>query len=153
MSQAHLVNENNVFVRFVENEEYPAVMSNPLYRNPNTLPEFDGYVPESNTAEYWQTLAAQVTEVTGKLNLVDENQWRSPRFKIFEAPCVGDAISYAFNGDYRPDGTIVSISKSMRVVVSSSGRKYYRKGSTAQWIHAKTWSMVAGHHDERNPHF
>src|ERR1039458_2028661 len=44
---------------------------------------------------------------------VDEGSNVSPRFDIIELFSVGDPVSYAFNGDYYPDGYIVKITKAL----------------------------------------
>lgn len=77
----------------------------------------------------------------------------SPRFDVILAPKIGDPISYSFNGDSYPDGEIVKISGSIRIVTSSSGRRYYRRRLTGSWINNNCWSMRAGHHSELNPSF
>lgn len=77
-----------------------------------------------------------------------------PRFRVISPPAVGDAVSYAFNGDYTPDGTVVSVSKSLRVVKTSTGNVYYRRRKSAAWIRkGGTWGLVAGHVSRRNPSF
>ena len=76
-----------------------------------------------------------------------------PRYDIIRAPKVGDLISYYFNGDCYPDGKIVKISATRKLVTSSTGRKYYRSKETGSWINHGTWCMVQGHHTSKNPHF
>tara|TARA_Y100001938_G_C7787805_1_gene281037 strand:+ start:268 stop:522 length:255 start_codon:yes stop_codon:yes gene_type:complete len=69
-------------------------------------------------------------------------------------PQVGDAVSYAFNGDIYPDGTIVSITEgTMRVIKTDTGNTYYRKSGTTCWKRDRTWSLIKGHTSERNRHF
>lgn len=78
----------------------------------------------------------------------------SPRFDVVRAPAKGDPISYAFNGDYYPDGHIKSISKTGKKITSTTGRSYYRtREHSAKWRYAGTWTLVYGHHDKRNPEF
>lgn len=84
---------------------------------------------------------------------IDRGSNVSPRFDVIEAPRIGDPVSYGFNGDYYPDGHIEKISSSMKVITTTSGRKYYRRKQTASWKYNQTWTLVAGHHDERNPSF
>ena len=84
---------------------------------------------------------------------IDNGELIYPRYDIVKAPVIGDEVSYAFNGDYHPDGVIVSVSASLRVVETDSGNRYYRKRLTGKWLLNKTWSLVAGHHNERNPSF
>ena len=56
---------------------------------------------------------------------VDGGAWISPRYDIVIAPKVGDKVSYGFNGDYYPDGTIAKMSKSFKRVVSSTDNASY----------------------------
>lgn len=77
----------------------------------------------------------------------------SPRYDVQRRPQVGDEVSYGFNGDYYPCGTIVKISPTLKKITTSSGHTFYRLRQTGSWKMNKTWSLVQGHHDERNPHF
>lgn len=79
------------------------------------------------------------------------NVW--PRFQIITPPAVGDEVSYGFNGDYYPDGVVVSVSKSLKVVKTSTGNAYYRRRESSAWLRNKTWGLVAGHVSRRNPSF
>lgn len=108
----------------------------------------------------WRTLeratevAEAVTEFTGELYIpVDRGAYTSPRFDVIRAPKVGDKVSYAFNGDSRPCGEIVKISPTMKKITTSDGKEFYRRGQSASWINNGTWSMIQGHHNERNPSF
>ena len=100
-----------------------------------------------------QSLAKYVTAMTGKTYLpTDAGDSVSPRYDVVEAPCVGDPISYGFNGDYYPCGTIVKITKGWRIT-SSTGKVFNRRKESAGWrMVGGTWGMCAGHIDERNPH-
>lgn len=102
------------------------------------------------------TLASYITAMTGVLHLpADAGSSTSPRYDIVQAPKVGDPISYGFNGDYYPDGHIARITKNW-MIVSTTGSKYNRglQGRSGGWRKVGgTWSMVAGHVDERNPSF
>jgi hypothetical protein len=99
-------------------------------------------------------LSKYLTAMTGRSYLpVDNGPHHSPRFDIVDAPQVGDEVSYGFNGDYTPDGTVVKVSPTFQVT-TSSGRKYRRKGVTSGWMATGgTWGLVKGHISERNPHF
>lgn len=91
---------------------------------------------------------------TGKRYIAtDAGAWCSPQFDVIEMPVVGEKVSYAFNGDSRPDGVITKITESLRVITTSTGNKYYRKKLTGSWKLRKTWSMISGHHNERNTSF
>lgn len=115
--------------------------------------------------EYWQSrwdwkdidvvteTARQVTEITGNLHIaIDKGNFVSPRYDIIKAPQVGDVVSMGFNGDYYPVGKIESISDTMRVIVAG-GKMFYRQRQTGTWLHSKTFALIPGIHDERNPSF
>lgn len=74
---------------------------------------------------------------------------------MIAAPRVGAPVSYAFNGDYHPDGEITKVGTGPKArVTTSTGSVYYRWKKTASWIKAGgTWRMVHGHVDRRNPSF
>lgn len=119
------------------------------------------YTPE-NTVSRWDfecfeqavLIAIQAETATGNTYLpIDNGEGVSPRYDVIEAPKVGDKVSCGFNGDYYPEGEVVKISDSYKVITTSTGKKFYRKGLTASWKNSKIWSLVQGHHDERNPHF
>jgi hypothetical protein len=100
-------------------------------------------------------IAAQATVVTGRLHIgVDAGASTWPRFDVVEAPKVGDPVSYAFNGDYYPDGYITHITEgTLRQVKTTTGSTYFRRKQSGSWVKGGTWSMVAGHRNERNPSF
>ena len=102
------------------------------------------------------TIAQYLTAMTGKQYLgADAGSSTSPRYDIIEAPKVGDPISYGFNGDYYPDGSVARITPNW-MIVSTTGSKYNRsrQGAGPGWNKVGgTWSMVSGHVDERNPSF
>jgi hypothetical protein len=99
-------------------------------------------------------LSKYVTAMTGRMYLpVDNGPHHSPRYDIIDAPQVGDEVSYGFNGDYYPDGTVVKVSPTFQIT-TSTGRKYRRKGSTAGWYQpGGTWGLVRGLIYEQNPSF
>ena len=99
--------------------------------------------------------AAEQTEQEGELYIgVDRGKNVWPRYTTMRAPQIGDEISFAFNGDYYPCGTIVKISKTMKKITSSEGDFFYRNKLSGQWLkNGRTWSMVRGHIDKRNPSF
>ena len=101
-----------------------------------------------------EALAAELTSLTGKTYLPsDAGPSVSPRYDVFQPPAVGDKVSYAFNGDYYPDGEIVRVTPSLRVI-TSTGSKYNRRKLTAGWVKVGgTWSLVQGHIDRRNQEF
>lgn len=75
-------------------------------------------------------------------------------FRIAKLPEVGEEVSKGFNGDYYPEGEIVRITKNANLVVTSTGARFRRrKDAPASWKEeGGCFSMVAGHHNERNPH-
>lgn len=85
-----------------------------------------------------------------------------PRYDVVRVPKVGDPVSYAFNGDSTPCGTVYSVSGGplYRVIntVTKDGAgsqfkmTFTRKKLTGSWVRNATWSLIAGHHYERNPH-
>jgi hypothetical protein len=99
-------------------------------------------------------IAKSATECTGKLHLpVDSGSGVWPRFDVIEAPAIGEAVSYGFNGDYYPCGHIKSISESFRVITTTGGQKFYRRRESATWKFKGIWSLVDGHRKELNPSF
>jgi len=103
--------------------------------------------------EHATELAAAQTQATGKLHIAcDRGPSCSPRFHVEPAPVVGEAVSYAFNGDYYPCGVITSISKTMKKITTSEGRVFYRRKQTAVWKDS-IWCMVSGHINRWNPEF
>jgi len=77
----------------------------------------------------------------------------SPRFDVIEVPAQGDKVSRYFNGDSYPAGTIKSISESLRRIETTDGTVFWRRQNSGSWVANGTWSMIDGHHEDRNPHF
>lgn len=100
-----------------------------------------------NTAD---RIAQLLTEHEGHLFIAVQSS--STDFDIIEAPVVGDKVSYAINGDCTPCGVITKISASMRVITTSTGKKFYRRGESGAWYNCKYFGLVSGHIYERNPH-
>jgi hypothetical protein len=105
------------------------------------------------TFDFAVLIAEQATELTGDLHLAIYRESVLPHCDIIRSPKVGDPVSYAFNGDSYPCGEIVKISRSLKVVTTSTGRKFYRRKESGAWINAGTWTLVHGHVETRNPHF
>lgn len=98
-------------------------------------------------------LADQITEYADELFIgIDNGASVSPRFDIIRAPKVGDEVSMGFNGDYYPQGKIKAISASLKVITLDNGKRFYRRHETARWVYKKTWTLIQGVKDERNPH-
>lgn len=87
----------------------------------------------------------------------DNGAGTSHRYGIVRAPKVGDEVSYGFNGDYYPCGKVVRVTPGYRVYTQDGEqpeRMFNRKGKRAGWVmKGGTWSLVRGHHNEKNPHF
>lgn len=88
-----------------------------------------------------------------ELMAVDKGEWVSPRFDIVRKPKVGDEVSMCFNGDYYPCGTIVKISDSMKLITTSTGKKFYRRKLTGVWLYSQTFGLIQGNHSKMNPEF
>ena len=119
------------------------------------------YTPE-NTVSRWDfecfeqamLIAIQAETATGSVYLpIDNGENVSPRYDVIEAPKVGDKVSCGLNGDYYPEGEIIKISDSYKIITTSTGKKFYRKGLTGRWRWGRIWTLVAGHHDRKNPAF
>ncbi len=101
-----------------------------------------------------ERIAQEATELTGQLHIpTDAGGHVSPRIDVIRCPALGDEVSYAFNGDSYPDGEITGISPTLKVITTSTGSRYHRRGRTGSWIKGGTWSLIQGHHDKRNPSF
>ena len=95
--------------------------------------------------------AVRLDKATGAEHIVIDN---GISYEVFRMPAVGDKVSYAFNGDYRPCGEIVKITPTWRIT-TSEGTKFFRKSEKTWKKGSKngTFSLVKGHIDERNPSF
>jgi hypothetical protein len=96
-------------------------------------------------------IARYLTAMTGDLYVGTE---RNAEYDIVRAPKVGDEVSYAFNGDCYPDGTVVKVSKTL-IVETSTGKTYRRHRDTGGWVSSPggTWYLVGGHVYTQNPSF
>lgn len=84
---------------------------------------------------------------------------RKAHTAVVHAPCpfkAGDAVHYAFNGDYYP-GTVAKVSASgHQVLVNDAGElKLFTRRANGAYRSAGhgTWRLGLGHRDERNPSF
>jgi hypothetical protein len=114
------------------------------------------YSPEAETRNVWKTFEAakEVAAVLGADYIAtDAGPNVSPRYDVIKLPKIGDKVSKAFNGDSYIAGTIKSISKSLRLIVTDDGDKFYRVRETGCWRSQNTWSMQPGHVEKRNPSF
>jgi hypothetical protein len=99
-------------------------------------------------------MSAYLTAMTGRTYLgVDEGAHTYPRFRVIEAPAVGDEVSKSFNGDSYPCGKIVKITPTWQVT-TDQGVKFRRYKETGGWrqVGGSFW-MIAGANNDRNPHF
>lgn len=121
----------------------------------------EGFDPAAENRNHWATFeeALEVALLCGKEYVAtDAGAYCSPRYDVVRAPQVGDEVSYAFNGDYYPCGTVKQISASGRRVVAGpdfagQDRVFFRRRATGSWIHNGTWSLVPGHVEKRNREF
>lgn len=123
--------------------------------DPKRFPEGTKWITRNDIrdAEHASWLAFDLHLETSKVFMwVDNGRHCHPQYDVIKAMEVGDEVSYGFNGDYYPCGTIISISPSYKVITTSDGSKFYRKGTTGCWRKDKTWSLVPGVHNDRNPH-
>lgn len=113
------------------------------------------YRGEFNSMKDAEKIADDLNKHAGfrKFLATDSGDHCWPRYDVVYLPQVGEEVSYTFNGDYYPDGTIVAISKSLKVITTSSGKKYYRRRQTGAWVRNRTWSLIPGHIKELNPSF
>jgi hypothetical protein len=84
--------------------------------------------------------------------VVDRGENCSPRYALQIIPYVGIPVSYGFNGDYYPCGPIVKVSRTRHKLTTKDGTVFIRQGN-GRYKHEKTWSLVYGTYDERNPCF
>lgn len=109
---------------------------------------------EIKSLEHATELAATLTSESGiNFIAIDEGSHTSPRYQIRRRPMIGDPVSFGFNGDCYLDGAITQISKSLKVITTSTGKKFYRRRQSGTWKHAGTWFLVTGHFEAQNPHF
>jgi len=110
---------------------------------------------ELNTFEEATRVAESATALGERRYIpVDRGSNCSPQFGVIAAPRVGDPVSYAFNGDYYPCGVISAMSRSLYKITTDEGNVFFRRKQTGNWkMKGGTWSLVMGHHDERNPSF
>lgn len=144
-----------------QNDELVYVTSESPFTGTPELKKFEG-VTYNNVKSRWdfksfeevEALASKVTALTGKQWIgTDASESVSPRYDVQCAPCVGDPVSQSFNGDSYPEGHIVKISPTWRIT-TSTGAKFSRRKNSGSWKPANGYgAMIAGHHNDRNPHF
>jgi len=119
-----------------------------------------GYDPQHENRNDWKTLEAaqEVAEALGPAYVAtDAGAHVSPRYDVVALPKVGDAVSYAFNGDSYPCGHVTKVSpaphRRIEVLDGTTKRVFYRRKLSGSWVNAGTWSLIPGHHEKRNPSF
>jgi hypothetical protein len=99
-------------------------------------------------------LALSLTEQSGHdFIAIDRGDYHWPQYGVVAAPRIGDLVSISFNGDRHPCGQIKSISKTLKVITTTNGRTFYRRGKSAAWINDGTWTMIPGHVSSQNESF
>lgn len=124
--------------------------------DPKLFPEGTKWINRNDIrdAEHASELAFDLHLETSKVFLwVDNGRSCHPRFDVIKAMEVGDKVSYAFNGDSYPCGSIIAISPSYKVITVTDGFKFYRKGETGAWKKNRTWSLIPGTVYKQNPSF
>ena len=120
------------------------------------------YNAQGRVAKHWETrndwrtfdAAKEVAAALGAGYIAtDAGPYVSPRYDVIALPKVGDAVSYAFNGDSYACGYVASISPSLKLITTTEGQKFYRVRETGCWKYNRTWSLQSGHVEKRNPEF
>lgn len=148
-----------IYVLFNDGKAVHVTTESPYTGTP-TLKEFPGIEYdqvkgdwEFKSFEEVDALAKQFSTAEKTYLGFDQGESCSPRFGLFEAPNVGDEVSYAFNGDYYPCGTIVKITKGWRIT-TSEGKVFNRRKQMPGWLMVGgTWRLVHGHVSKLNPEF
>lgn len=102
----------------------------------------------------WDAAQALASAAGPAYMAVDSGPSISPRYSIIRTPKIGDAVSYAYNGDSYPCGHIVAITGSCRVITTTDAgksTKFYRRGQSGVWLKAGgTFCLVDGHDTSTN---
>jgi hypothetical protein len=123
--------------------------------------KIDRRAPNVETRNDWKTFdaAKEVAAALGEGYIAtDAGPHVSPRYDVIDIPKIGAAVSYTFNGDYYPCGTVKSVSPTLRKIVagpdfSGNDRAFFRRGERGVWVHEKTWSLIPGTISRINPEF
>lgn len=101
-----------------------------------------------------RTMATYLTAFTGRTYLpADEGDGVWPRYRVVEAPKVGDEVSRSFNGDTYPCGKVTKVTRTWQVT-TDTGATFRRYKQTGGWREAgRGFWLIAGNHYEQNPHF
>lgn len=107
-------------------------------------------IRDISSLEQAEAIAAQMSTLTNE-------QWlaggEGRNFNVIVAPKIGDKVSRSFNGDSYPEGEIIRITPTWRIV-TSTGTKFSRRQNSCSWKPVNGYgSMIAGHVYEQNPHF
>lgn len=152
----YLTDARQIITRILD-DEVDAKYLEKLRTRPGSLSVHAANIRDRATAEC-------LTETANRLNdghtylFEDRGSHVTPRYGVVRMFKIGEAVSYTFNGDTYPCGTITRISSSNRVIETNTGReiqgrKFYRRRESGSWINDGTWSLVRGHISTQNPSF
>ena len=92
----------------------------------------------------------ETTPPTVPYSIVGPLKGTSHPYDMIREPAVGDELSYAFNGDCYPCGTVTRVTKTK---CETSDGTVFRRLKNGRWKKDQMWSMVFGHIYEQNPCF
>ena len=145
------------FVKFVEETPFTGTPDLKTFLNDDGTPVvynvvLDRHDWNNSSLQFVTTLAEHATKQFGRLYVPTYNSSLS-ELGIIAVPAVGDKVSYAFNGDYYPCGTVVRVTAKL-TVVTSTGHRFRRVQNTGCWkMEGGTWNLVQGHVDRRSKEF
>lgn len=145
------------FVKFIEESPFTGTPSFKPFFDKDGRPivynkVIDRHDWERSSLKCVTELAEHATKQFGQQYIPTHNQSMT-EFGMVAVPKVGDEVSYAFNGDYCPCGTIVRVTDKF-TVITSTGDRFRRVKNTAGWKkEGGTWWLVNGHDDRRSEEF
>lgn len=149
-----------LYVLFNKGEPVLVTSSAPILSRADALRDegvvFDNFKCSWDYTSFYEVeqLCAELLLITGVVYIpTDAGPAHGSRYNIMVPPKVGDAVSYSFNGDSYPCGTITKVSATMKKITTSTGDVFYRRMQSAQWIKNGTWTLLAGHVSTQNPSF
>mgnify|MGYP001598572728 FL=1 len=94
-----------------------------------------------------QLVAAKASTATGRPWLgVDQGTRAEHRYDVIPQPRVGDAVGRRIDAAGRgvtvDEGTITSVNGTLRVITTSTGKKFYRLRESGFWYYARTDALV-----------
>lgn len=84
------------------------------------------------------------------VSIIGPRAGTSHPWDVIREPVVGDLVSYGFNGDWYPCGTVTRV---LKTKLETSDGTVFRRNGMGFWKHNQTWSLGFGVIDERNPEF